>query len=505
MTTVDSVECDTLSLLPFEGVNAEIEIEDEMCPPCSQGWGNHLEGMTRLREEEGMLRTLAANLRELDSHIKFSEGMKRIDTLIENHVESWYKTSAYLLCIEKLAPIRPDLALEYVNKLECPSSQARAYLEIAKYQKGAAFDTTLQKAAALFNAYAADCFVPYYDELLARGGSAVDRFFETIYAKIQQYSRWSWRSEYDLLATAELEIKLQLPNAEESLKKAHEAMLQKGWLSWDTIYRLLDCEIQIESPLIFETLKSYQDQIKEGWWFDKMKLLAFEAKHPLLQAVFEKHLQEVLASVEDDFDLIDLVEALVVHQRSAAERVMERIETEEDRFYAELFLVRGDAHDPQFDRDAAVAVFKEKVERAQITNPREFLGLFKLTAEIFGPERCQFLLDEALLRMQPTVDALYAKELKEAGKTFAHYLGGAFGIDLPDPKLEGKHKTEALSRFSNLDFDRVATLLSAFSLYHFSETEELLQIMYEGLEEGAWFWGSNMLDMIRAEWTLLGY
>jgi len=514
MTSVDSVECDAVSLLPLETTDVEVEgaSEKENHISLSQCWGSGVFGVSRMREEEGMVRVLSANLRELDSEVKLSRAMERIDGLVENYERSWNRDEAYLLCAQKLAPTHAELALKYAEKLEFMSDQIEAYLEIAKYQEGASLSASLQKVSEHFYSFTADSFLPFYDELLAKGGEEVMTFFNTIYAKIQPNYRWYSPSFLDLLAQAELQIKLKLPGVDETLRKAYEALNLQDWIDEEHVLRFLECEIQVASPLLPETFKRAQQcqYPNTSSWpnFDtllfKIMLLDFETKHPEFAQAFEKDLEEALLFAEDDYDLFLIVKVIATHQRSAAEKVVERIEGEVGQAFTSFILTLSDAQHPHFNDEVALQELKETVERVQPIDPDDLIGMFLISAKVFGPEKVHFLLDEAFKQLQPTVDEIYSEELKKAGKTFAHYLGEAFGLNFSKPQEEKENAGCELSKFSNLSISNASDLMEAYSYHDLPETREILQVLYDKLKRGEDPYELDTVNMVRAEFTLLG-
>lgn len=497
MASVDSIEGGAVSLFPLEVEDTKVECCEEEVAHTPVAPYRSSSGMVRMREEEGIVRVLSANLRELDSQMKISEALDRIDSL-----DHWNKDPFYLFCVQKLAPSYPQLALKCAEKLFYSWNQAQAYLEIAKYESGPQLSSLLQKAADHFCSYTAEYFVPYYDELLARG-EETRAFFNTIYSRIQLALRWGNPDFLYLLAQVELQIKLKLPGIDETLRKAHDALYMMPECYRERIVRLLECEKQVKSPLLFETLGKVRGfSITEFSGLEYMiMLLDFEAKYPELAEDFERDLEEILLLAEEDNDLCDILLGITTLSKPVAEKIAERIEDKEYRLLANLFITRCDTQDPHFNSEAAFQELKEKVESVSFTYPDTLIEIFKVAAEIFGPQRSQFLLEKALELSQPTIDVLYSKELKEATQNLTYYLGQALGVEYTQPQSE---EDIELSKFANLHISRINRFLEAYSQYDLPETREILQLLYDKHKRGESIFYFNEISIVRAEFTLLG-
>lgn len=495
MTSIESIEGDPAVNFPMAMDCEEIQ-ENGKHPMPVQGGPNT--GLTRMREQEALPKALSPHLRELNKQLSFSERMERIQMLIDEHLNyDFYRNSAYLVCVEKLAPTHPDLAMTYLKKITDTNDQLLGYLYIAKHQDSEAALATLQTAAMTFKSYDAQKIFSHIDTLFSNGDTSIlQGFYRQIHHTLLN-QRWK-QSVEDLILLAELEIRMEFPNANERVAQAHPMELKTRYqYPWtpELQLRLLECEAKISSPLVFDSLSVSRTNGSESL----IKLLVIEAHSPFLSSTFEADLELAMQSeeFEDDDDLRDLVSAIAPVNIDAAIKIQEKIEDGYQSLRSWIDIAEVRATNPQFNREESLNFFKKTVDNCPSLGVEELVELFIGSAKIFGPDQTYYLMDRAIEHAQASLDEVLGQEIKDAGKMFGHYFGKALGINIPMPQ-----KTqEPLSKFSHLDSWRISDIAKGFTTFALPETEKLLERMYELLEEDE-LWGDDIQQLIRTELAL---
>lgn len=494
MTSIESIEGDPAVNFPMTMDSEETQEHDK--PPIPLQGGPNT-GLSRMREQEALAKASSPHLRELNNQLSFLERIERVQTLISEHLKyDFYQNSAYLICVEKLAPTHPDLAMTYLEKITDTNGQLLGYLHIAKHQDCEEALTTLQTAAKLFQSYDAQEIFSHIDTLFPNGDTSIlQGFYRQIHHTLLN-QRWK-RSVEDLILLAELEIRMEFPNAHERVAQAHEMELKTRYqYPWtpEKQLRLLECEAKVSSPLAFDSLSVSRTNGSESL----IKLLVIEAHAPFLASAFEADLERAMQSEElSDKDLRRLVSAIAPVNIDAAVKIQEKIEDGYQSLCSWIEIAEVRAKDPQFNREEALTFFKKTVDDCPSLGIEELVELFIGSAKTFGPDQTYYLMDRAIEDTQASLDELLDQEIEDAGKMFGHYFGKALGIDIPMPQ-----KTqEPLSKFSHIDSWRIADIAKGFATFTLPGTEELLERMYELLEEDK-LWGDDMQQMIRTELAL---
>jgi len=498
MTSIESIEGDPAVNFPMAMDCEEIQ-ENGKHPMPIQGGPNT--GLTRMREQEALAKALSPHLRELNKQLSFSERMERIQTLIDEHLKyDFYRNSAYLVCVEKLAPTLPDLAMKYLEKITDTNDQLLGYLYIAKHQDTEAAHATLQTAAMTFKSYDAQKIFSHIDTLFSNGDTSIlQGFYRQIHHTLLN-QRWK-QSVEDLILLAELEIRMEFPNANERVAQAREmefkTRYQYPWTP-ELQLRLLECEAKISSPLAFDSLSASRTIAEHQGSKFLVELLVIEALSPFLSSAFESDLELAMQSEAlSDKDLRHLVSAIAPVHVDTAIKIQEKIEDGYQSLRSWIDIAEVRATNPQFNREESLNFFKKAVDDCPSLGVEELVELFIGSAKIFGPDQTYYLMDRAIEHGQASLDDFLGQEIKDAGKMFGHYFGKALGIDIPMPQ-----KTqEPLSKFSHLDSWRISDIAKGFTTFALPETEKLLERMYELLEEDE-LWGDGIQQMIRAELAL---
>ena len=386
--------------------------------------------------------------------------------------------------------------MTYLEKITDTNDQLLGNLYIAKHQDSEAAHATLQTAAMIFKSYDAQKIFSHIDTLFSNGDTSIlQGFYRQIHHTLLN-QRWK-RSVEDLILLAELEIRMEFPNANERVAQAHEMELKTRYqYPWtpELQLRLLECEAKISSPLVFDSLSVSRMNGSESL----IKLLVIEAHSPFLSSAFEADLELAMQSEAlSDKDLRHLVSAIAPVHVDTAIKIQEKIEDGYQSLCSWIDIAEVRATNPQFNREESLTFFKKTVDDCPSLGVEELVELFIGSAKIFGPDQTYYLMDRAIEHGQASPDDLLDQEIKGAGKMFGHYFGKALGIDIPMPQ-----KTqEPLSKFSHLDSWRISDIAKGFTTFALPETEKLLERMYELLEEDD-LWGSDIQQMIRTELTL---
>lgn len=498
MTSIESIEGELAVNFPMT-MDSEETREHDKHPMPLQGGPNT--GLPRMREQEAFAKASSPHLRELNNQLSFSERIERIQTLISEHLKyDFYQNSAYLTCVEKLAPTYPDLAMKYLEKITDTKDQLLGYLHIAKHQDTEEALATLQAAAKTFQSYHAQEIFSHIDILFSSGDTSfLHGFYRQIHHTLLN-QRWK-RSVEDLILLAELEIRMEFPNANERVAQAHEMELKTRYqYPWtpELQLRLLECEAKVSSPLVFDSLSASRSIAENNGSEFLIKLLVIEAHAPFLSSTFESDLELAMQSEElSDKDLRRLVSAIAPVNIDAAVKIQEKIEDGYQSLCSWIDIAKVRAEDPQFNREESLTFFKKTVDDCPSLGIEELVELFIGSAKIFSPDQTYYLMDRAIEDGQASLDDLLDQEIDDAGKVFGHYFGKALGIDIPMPQKA----QEPLSKFSHIDSWRISDIAKGFTTFTLPGTEKLLERMYELLEEDE-LWGSGIQQMIRTELAL---
>ena len=334
---------------------------------------------------------------------------------------------------------------------------------------------------------------------LSEDNSILQGFYRQIhYTLLNQ--RWK-QSVEDLILLAELEIRMEFPNAEERVAQAHEMELKTRYqYPWtpELQFRLLECEAKISSPLAFDSLSVSRTIAENNGSKFLIKLLVIEAHAPLLASAFEADLELAMQSEElSDKDLRQLISAITPVHIDAAIKIQEKIDDGYQSLCSWIDIAQVRAEDPQFNREESLTFFKKTVDDCPSLGIEQLVELFIGSAKIFGTDQTSYLMDRAIEAGQASLDDLLDQETEDAGRMFGHYFGKALGIDIPMPQ----QTPESLSKFSQIDSWKVSNIAKGFTTFTLPGTEKLLERMYELLEEDE-LWGDDIQQMIHTELTL---
>ncbi len=498
MTSIESIEGDPAVNFPMTMDFEETQEHDK--PPIPLQGGSNT-GLSRMREQEALAKASSPHLRELNHQLSFLERIERIQTLISEHLKyNFYQNSAYLICVKKLAPTHPDLAMKYLEKITDTKDQLLGYLHIAKHQDSQEALATLQAASKTFQSYDAQEIFSHIDTLFPNGDTSIlQGFYRQIHHTLLN-QRWK-RSVEDLILLAELEIRMEFPNAHERVAQAHEMELKTRYqYPWtpEKQLRLLECEAKVSSPLAFDSLSVSRSIAENNGSEFLIKLLVIEAHSPFLSSAFEADFELAMESEEfSDKGLRHLVSAIAPVNINAAVKIQEKIEDGYQSLCSWIAIAEVHSKDPQFDREEALIFFKKTVDDCPGLGVKELVELFIGSAKTFGPDQTYYLMDRAIEHAQASLDDLLDQEIEDAGKVFGHYFGKALGIDISIPQKA----QEPLSKFSYMDSWRIADITKGFATFTLPGTEELLERMYALLEEDE-LWGDDVQQMIRTELAL---
>ncbi len=524
MGTVDSVEEGvTGGVLPWTSENSE-RLEEKMKHPVSLPTINDGKGLIRLKEEEDLKRVLSPNIRLTKSFISIDKKMERLETLIENHLSPYRKDQAYLACVKKVAPLHPTLAETLLDKIEDTSVKLKGYLYLAKYGLNDTGEQVLKKAVSLFSyyTYSSNKMFSIIDSLFSNSDPLIQSFYWELHSKIAK-ERFNWMPPDFLLLN--LEIRMNHPNKDETLLNLHKDIIKKHsdttslYPSYELI-KLLDYEGKMESPLAFETLSYLRTFIDSGnmrsW--NLRDFLITEAKYPFLSTEFKKDLktimkdgQEVIGSdynlkslaarIEDDYDLKSLVTGIAPYHVDIAEKLLEKINDEDEHLMAWLEIVREKQKLGKLDKEEAFNTFNQKLLVVKGLDADDFVDLFLKSAKVFGVDKTAFLIDRAVKSARPSIEEALELELRDAKAELSHTFKKGLGLESSLPK----NKEEKVSKFSHISLRDLNSILRGLKICPPPMREEAIEKFYEKVgssQDGEMLYAIK--GLIEAEFSQLG-
>ncbi|QVL56013.1 MAG: hypothetical protein KFB95_02050 [Simkaniaceae bacterium] len=377
-------------------------------------------GTVRLVEEERLQRAISPNLRE--------DPLKKKCALLEKRIldnpYKFYHDTAYLKMAEKLAPQNPQLAKEYVAKLEFSVTQAEGYIMVSKFEDGGIARETLTRAKWALGEgkyLYPKTVIQIYEEEQRRGFVDSDKTLEKLYQQLIIWSDPSQGMIFQILDLARFELKYQKPELPCTLHIAYEMIMKKmgdmkPLMLHHYLSKLGKYVGEAKHPLANKVMMSLRESIQNllehksdqeyfpgqygmHAWKD---LIVMQAQHPYyfqeLKEDFPKYLLRIQALKEQypkhrteyDFSLYLLVMDLAKYNLSFAKEA------------------RADIKDSSWNFQAAIEIFQngkgslEEFESLETRLKAEFsedsflsLRLFTVAADAFGLERAMPLLESA--------------------------------------------------------------------------------------------------------------
>lgn len=496
MTGCSSVESGTLTLQGYEEGRPE-EIQETMSLEASeQKVGSTLE---RMQEEEGLQKAVMPNLRRAETH---SAALKRIETILEK-VEGYRSDETLLECIQVLAPIDPTFALKWIEKIQNNDLKIEALVTIAKHEGNEDALFSLSVAEILCPLDNLTLITQIIDEGKRRGFVRAEELLTKTCDRLNKESGFS-------IEELEFMHHFQVPGFEEGLKDFHNSVRYN--ISFEESARLLQLEIEIDSPLKHETLKRLRDDLRSIHWGSESPLkllLPIEGRVPAFRKEYLEDLEFLYQKVPNHFTYLGW--------RETADSFIKMIDQAPSSFLEKLY--ENESLGNKFKPYVYLEILKRRLGEEEVSlkdesrNIRDsfyywydtdfYVDLFIRYAEVFGTEEAQLLLDMAIEEAYwggEDFDEILISDIAEERRTLSHYGAKLFGMDNPHPKGEEDVFYTKLSKV--WDFD-VCDLLKAYATFNLLGTKELLSRAHRMFEAKNRVWSEDALNIIRAEVALL--
>ena len=188
---------------------------------------------------------------------------------------------------------------------------------------------------------------------------------------------------------------------------------------------------------------------------------------------------------------------IVPYQISIARDITETIEDEYYKTLAWLEILKVQTQNLDF------VLLKEKIQNINMCYPKLFLR----AAKVFGVENTLFILDKAIeASIEEGKEKIIYEELKKGPQEIVHYVAKALGADYPHPYPEGFSSIpeKELTKFSKIDAGDLGDVLKCLRTYSLPGMQEVLQRMYDNLEEDDHdYWDTDILEMVKTELSLI--
>ena len=385
-------------------------------------------GTVRLVEEERLHRAISPNLRE--DLIK--EKCALLEKRILDNPYKFYHDAAYLKMAERIASQNPQLAKEYVAKIEFSVTKAEGYIMVSTFEEGGIARETLTRAKWALGDIQylyPKTVIQIYEEEQRRGFVDSDKTLEKLYQQLIKWSDPSQGMVFQILDLARFEIKYHKPELPCTLYSAYEMIMKKTEdMQPLTVHHYLsrlgkyvgEAKHPLANKVVLSLRENIQDLLEHKSdqeyfpgqygvhaWKD---LIVMQAQYPYyfkeLKEDFSQYLLRIQAlkeqypkhQTEYDFSLYLLVMDLAKYNLSFAREA------------------RADIKDPSWNFQAAIEIFQngrdslEEFESLEMRLKTEFpedsyltLRLFSAVAEVFDLERAMPLLESAkdLVLAQP--------------------------------------------------------------------------------------------------------
>ena len=478
----------------------EDEDREEVQPKSIVGEYNCEVGSTleRMQEEEALLKAVMPHLRRAENR---SAALKRIETVLEK-VNGHQSDETFLECIQILAPVDLALARKCVEKIQNNDLKVEALVTLAAYQGDEDARSTLLEAEALCSLDNLALITQVIDEAKKRGFAQAEKIFIRVSSMLNN-KRTSSIGELEFMHH------FQMPGFKAELEQFHR---NQPYLLFADRCRLLQLEVEIDSPLKHETLNRLRTELLSTNWGveDRLKLLLpIEGRVPAFREEYLKDLWFLYQQVPSCFTYLrwgTTIDSFIKMIDRAPLSFLERLYEHTNlghtfKPYIYLELLKGRQEEVEFS-------FKDESQNIRNSfyrwnNTGYYVDLFIRYAQAFGVKEAQFLLDMAIEEAywyEEEFGEMLVSDIVEERRTLSHYGAKLFGLDSPHPRGEEDFLFTKLSKVSGWE---ACELLKAYVAFNLPGIEELLHRAHQRFETKSHIGSDDALNIIRAEIALL--
>ena len=416
--TIEAIDVDTVSL-NFESPMVESLKGSEAAEATYQDPGVN-SGNVRMVQEERLSRAVNRNVSRAELGVK----CQALEKIILESPYSFEHDDGYLQMARSVAPYDPQLALTFVEKIESWEKKTLGFLEVSKYQQGAAARDSIAKSKGVYGSILSSrpsTWMKIYEEEKRRGFPEAGETFHDLYEKLKADAN----NNYYCLDLAKVERRYEMPGLESTLSHAYENAKKDLKSDRNPIYfqySLLSLGKylgQAEMPLAVDVIHWLRDNIKtiQAGQFDHVKheedcpqenairayryLIEMEAKCPFLEpqlnedlSGFLEFLQNLREQHSDDPEALDeftfylrlLASDIIPYRLDIAEVLLQHIDDSWERFAIQIEMFDQRAKSPRLNKESEFKVLEALFWKEFSDSASFAVAMFNAAVKTFGFE-----------------------------------------------------------------------------------------------------------------------